>query len=66
MKKAESLREGVGINFDSKDPNYQTGGGADKTRNNMADADTVNSFQNIEIQRNLSQKSKDKAVTPPP
>ena len=54
MKKAESLREGVGINFDSKDPNYQTGGGADKTRNNMADADTVNSFQNIEIQRNLS------------
>ena len=66
MKKAESLREGVVIDLEAHDPNYQTGGCAEKARNNVADADTVNSFQNIEIQRNLSQKSKDKAVTPPP
>lgn len=66
MKKAESLREGVVIDLEAQDPNYQTGGRAEKARNNVADADTVNSFQNIEIQRNLSQKSKDKAVTPQP
>lgn len=49
MKKAESLREGVGINLDNskENQNYQTGGFVEKTRNKFPDADnadTVNSF----------------------